>query len=485
MSDSYDFIVLGGGSAGFAAARVASELGLRTAVVEGGRDVGGLCILRGCMPSKALIESANRFRTLRRAREFGLRADHLSFVGPEILERKRRLIGEFADYRRGQLEEGPFNFIRGRARFVDGHCLEILPLEEGGGGPSRRLEGKTFLIATGSHLAEISLPGLAEVGCLTSDQVLELAEPPESLIVLGAGAVGLEAAHYFAGLGCAVTVLQRGGHIVREADADIAGALELAMTKHGVRFCCGSQLLRVDRNADGRKRVHFERLGETQSAAAHEIVFALGRRPFTTGLQLGNARVELTPRGGIRAGADQRTTAGHIFAAGDVCGPYEIVHIAIQQGELAARNAARHLGRLGGGAEETDYRLKLFALFTEPQMASVGLTEREAAAAGIACDAATYAFADHGKSLVRGEAEGFVKLIARCGTREIIGAAAVGPEASELIHEIVVAMHFRATAGDLASIPHYHPTLSEIWTYPAEELAGRHQAPNPGDEEIA
>lgn len=482
MSDSYDFIVLGGGSAGFAAARTACGLGLRTAVIEGGAQVGGLCILRGCMPSKALIESANRFVTLRRAREFGLRAENISAVGPEILARKRRLIGEFADYRRGQLEEGPFDFIRGRARFVDAHRLEVLPMGEG---ETRVLEGKTFLIATGSRIAEAAIPGLAAVGFLTSDQMLELAEPPPSVIVLGAGAVGLEAAHYFAGLGRAVTVLQRGGHPLRDADADVAGALELAMTKHGVQFYCGSQMSHADRDPDGLKRIHFERMGEKQSVAAHEIVFALGRQPFTEGLQLGQAGVELTARGGVRAGADQRTATSHIFAAGDVCGPYEIVHIAIQQGELSARNAARHLGRLGGAAEETNYRLKLFALFTEPQMALVGLTEREAAAAGIECDSAVYPFADHGKSLVRGEAEGFVKLIARCDTREIIGAAVVGPEASELIHEIVVAMHFRATAGDLASIPHYHPTLSEIWTYPAEELAGRHAAPNPGDEEIA
>lgn len=481
-SDSYDFIVLGGGSAGFAAARVASDLGLKTAVIEGGADVGGLCILRGCMPSKALIESANRFVTLRRAREFGLRAENISSVGPEILERKRRLIGEFADYRRGQLENGPFDFIRGRGRFLDEHRLEVLPMEEGA---RRVLEGRTFLIATGSRIADVMILGLAEVGCLTSDQTLELAERPASLIVLGAGAVGLEAAHYFAGLGSEVTVLQRGGHIVREADADVAGALEMAMAKHGVQFYCGSQLTRIERDADGLKRVHFERMGEEHSVAAQEIVFALGRKPFTAGLQLGQARVDLTASEGVRAGADQRTTTSHIFAAGDVCGPFEIVHIAIQQGEIAARNAARQLGRLGGAVEETDYRLKLFALFTEPQMASVGLTEREAAAAGIECDSAIYPFADHGKSLVRGEAEGFVKLIARCETREIIGAAVVGPEASELIHEIVVAMHFRATAGDLASIPHYHPTLSEIWTYPAEELAGRHQAPRPGDEEIA
>jgi pyruvate/2-oxoglutarate dehydrogenase complex dihydrolipoamide dehydrogenase (E3) component len=175
--------------------------------------------------------------------------------------------------------------------------------------------------------------------------------------------------------------------------------------------------------------------------------------------------------GRVRAQATQQCGAAHLFAAGDVCGPHEIVHIAIQQGEIAARNAARVLGKLDGALETIDYRLKLLAIFTHPQLATAGLGERECAEQGIAIDTAKYPFADHGKSLVRGEPDGFVKLIVERASRRILGAACVGPEASELIHEIVVAMHFRATAGDLAHVPHYHPTLSEIWTYPAEELA--------------
>jgi pyruvate/2-oxoglutarate dehydrogenase complex dihydrolipoamide dehydrogenase (E3) component len=167
----------------------------------------------------------------------------------------------------------------------------------------------------------------------------------------------------------------------------------------------------------------------------------------------------------------QQSQVGHIFAAGDVCGPHQIVHIAVQQGELAARNAARLLGRQKGEMEKMDYTLKLFAVFSHPEVATVGLTEREATLLRYDFLAAKYAFSDHGKSMVRGETHGFVKLIAAKDTRRILGAACVGPEASELIHEIVVAMNFGATAGALARVPHYHPTLSEIWTYPAEELA--------------
>ncbi len=471
---SYDFVVIGGGSAGYAAARTATGLGLKTALVEGGKDVGGLCILRGCMPSKTMIESANRFITLRRAHEFGLRAENIRVVGPEVQARKRRLIGEFASYRRGQLEHGDFDYIRGLARFEDEHTLRIHPPD--GEAPQtgpQLLRSRTFLIATGSRVADVPIPGLSEIGYLTSDEALELEEYPRSIIILGAGAIGLEACHQFAGLGTEVTVIQRCGQIMREADADVAGALQQALARQAVRFHCGSHLLRAELDADGRKRVWFEHGGAEHSVAAQEIFFALGRTPCTDRLDVARAGVETNKKGGVTVTPDQRTTSRHIFAAGDVTGPYEIVHIAIQQAELAARNAARHLGKLDTSPEEIDYRLKLFVLFTDPQMAHVGLGEKEAAEQGREVVTASYPFADHGKAMVRGETDGLVKLIADRATGEIVGGAAVGPEAGEIIHEVVVAMRYRATAADFAAIPHYHPTLSEIWTYPAEEIAGK------------
>ncbi|MBE7212200.1 MAG: NAD(P)/FAD-dependent oxidoreductase [Gluconacetobacter diazotrophicus] len=480
---TYDFVVLGGGSAGYAAARTAAGLGLRVAVVEGGREVGGLCILRGCMPSKTMIESANRFVSIRRAREFGLRAEDTRVVAPEILARKRRLVKEFADYRAGQLEHGQFDFIRGLAHFTGEHRVAIRPLKglEYETPPPAEIEARTFLIATGSRIADVPIPGLEEAGYLTSDEALELDEYPSSILVLGAGAIGLEAAHQLAGLGCEVSVIQRCGQIMRDADEDVAGALQRALAGQGIRFHCGTHLVRAELDpATGQKRVWYERDGGMHSHAAQEILFALGRQPCTDSLELHSAGVETGPKGAVKTGDDQRSSKKHIFAAGDVCGPYEIVHIAIQQAEVAARNAARHLGKLGGTPEKTDYRLKLFALFTEPQMALVGLTEKEARAQGIDHVAATYPFADHGKAMVRGETEGFVKLISDRGTGEIIGGAAVGLEAAELIHEVVVAMHFHGRAADLAAVPHYHPTLSEIWTYPAEELAGQAALPLPG-----
>jgi pyruvate/2-oxoglutarate dehydrogenase complex dihydrolipoamide dehydrogenase (E3) component len=465
MTDTFDFLVIGGGSAGYAAASTAAGLGLRVGVVEGGAEVGGLCILRGCMPSKALLESAHRAEAIRGAGEFGLRAEFLGADAGAIRARKRRLIGEFADYRRGQFESGRFEFIRGRAAFADPHTVEVR-LRDGG---LRRLTARSFLVATGSAVQRIDLPGLRETVAWTSDDVLDADIIPASVVILGGGAIALELASYYCGIGSKVTVIQRGPQLLTGTDADIADALAEALEHRGIVIHRGTTLLRAETGGD-LKRVVFRQGDAELSAEGERIICALGRHPQLDGLAPEKAGLA-HERGRLRTTATQQCGAPHIFAAGDVCSPHEIVHIAIQQGEIAARNAARVLGKLDGPLEETDYRLKLLAIFTHPQVATAGLSERECAAQNIPVLTAKYLFADHGKTLVRGEPHGFVKLIVERDTRRIIGAACVGPEASELIHEIVVAMHFHATAADLARIPHYHPTLSEIWTYPAEELA--------------
>lgn len=467
----FDLIVLGGGSAGYAAASTAIKLGLRVAVVEGGEQVGGLCILRGCMPSKALIEAANRHLAVRNAGEFGLEiaTESLGFSVEKIHARKERLVGEFAQYRASQLESGRFAFLRGWAGFVDPHTIEVrLP-----DGFTRQWTSETFLLATGSRVKKIAVPGLAELGYWDSDAVLSQARIPRSVVVLGGGATGVEFAHYYAGLGVQVSIIQRSEQLLKEMDADVARALGESFRKRDIRVYCQTELLRVEPAEGGLKRVVFTQKGSTRAVEAEEIVYALGREPQLAGLNVERAGLQTT-RGCLAVGPTQQTAVDHIFAAGDVAGPHEIVHIAIQQGEIAARNAARLIKAENGVPrclEESDYRLRLFVVFCQPEIAVVGVTEREMQEASISYCVASYPFDDHGKSMLMGETEGFVKLLTSEQTGEILGAAVIGPHASELIHEIVVAMRFRATARQLMEIPHYHPTLSEIWTYPAEELA--------------
>jgi len=460
---TYDFAVLGGGSAGYAAARTAAAAGLRTVVIDGAEELGGLCILRGCMPSKTLIQSANLARQVQRAGEFGIRASFHAADPQAIRGRKRRLIAEFAEYRQGQLQDGRFALLRGTAAFTGPHQLAVRRSD----GSAIAVEARTALIATGSAIQWPDIPGLKEAHVWTSDTVLDAADVPESFVVLGGGAIALEMAHYLSAIGRKVTVIQRHPHLLRGMDAEIGEVLRESFTRRGLNIHTGTSLRGVETSA-GQKRVIFAKDGTGHTAEAAEILLALGRRAAVDGLETTLAGVALE-NGHVPVSATMQTSAPHIFAAGDVTGVSDVVHVAIQQGEIAARNAARLL-RGEDGMEEMDYRLKLFGVFTEPQAAAVGMNEAEAAASGRPWRAASYPFHDHGKSLVMGETEGFVKMLADTATGEILGASVVGPEATELIHQVAAAMRFRSTVQQFLEIPFYHPTLSEIWSYPAEDL---------------
>jgi pyruvate/2-oxoglutarate dehydrogenase complex dihydrolipoamide dehydrogenase (E3) component len=300
---------------------------------------------------------------------------------------------------------------------------------------------------------------------MTSDDALALTTLPKSLIVLGGGSVAVEFAQFFARFGVEVSLVQRSPHILREQDPDTAGVIEEVFRKEGIKLFTNTQL--VDAWREGNlKGVAFEQEGRTVRLLGEEIFVGLGRVPNTEGLHLEAARVSIE-FGRILTTPEMRTTAPHIFAAGDCTGLHEIVHLAIQQAEVAADNIASP-----DKPRTVDYRLLMGVVFSDPQLATVGLTEKAASALGLAYLTASYPFADHGKSILMEAREGFVKLIAG-SDGEILGGAVVGPFGGELIHEIVAAMAGRMTVHELAAMPHYHPTLAEIWTYPAEELAAR------------
>lgn len=454
----YDVAIIGGGSGGYAAARTAASEGLKTVVIEGGEEVGGLCILRGCMPTKALLYAAEVMHQASHAATWGIHAEDVTFNFSKVMARKNALIKDFADYRVQQLANGKFKFIRAMARFTDPHTLEL--------STGSRLTAGSFVIATGSTLAPSPLPQLNELDCLNSDTALNLSRLPKSLIVLGGGAVAVEFAQFFARFGVRVTLIQRSPHVLREFDDDAAAEVETVFRREGITLHTGTKLLDARRTA-GRKEVVFEQNGQTLRAHADEVFYGLGRVPNICSLGLEKAGVAVQ-NGRIATNRQMQSSAPHIYAAGDCTGLHEIVHIAIQQGEVAAYNI-KHPDR----KKEMDYRLLIEVVFTEPQVAVVGLTEQRAHMDNIPYQVAKYPFNDHGKSLIMEAKDGFVKLLAEPRTGEILGGACVGPVGGELIHEVVAAMAKRMTVHELAAMPHYHPTLAEIWTYPAEELAAK------------
>ena len=467
----YDVAILGGGSAGYAAARTAAGAGLKTIIIEGGEEVGGLCILRGCMPTKALLYAAEVLHLTSHPEPWGIRAGKVGFDFGKVMARKNALIKEFADYRREQLANGRFEFIRANARFVDAHTIGLGRADLPVGQDARQrvpteITAAHFVIATGSIVAQPPLPSLREAGYITSDDALALKRLPKSLIVLGGGPVACEFAQFFARFGVKVTLVQRSEHILKEFDTDAAAEIEKVFRREGIKVFTGTKLIGAWRK-NRLKTVLFEHKGRAASASAEEILFALGRVPNTASLALEKAGVA-TENGRVVANELMQTSAPHIYAVGDCTGPHEIVHIAVQQGEIAAHNITQPTS-----PHRMDYRLLISVVFTEPQVAFVGLTEKEAKARGISYLAASYPFNDHGKSLIMEAKDGFVKLLADPKSGEILGGSCVGPVGGELIHEIVAAMAKCMTVHELAAMPHYHPTLAEIWTYPAEELAGQ------------
>src|SRR5688572_19708923 len=257
---NYDFAIIGGGSAGYAAARPASKLGVETEVRDGAEELGGLCIPRGCTPSKTLLASAARAISVRRAAEFGLRAGALEVKGEEILARKQRLIADFADYRRQQLHDGKFALIRGFARFLDPHRLEV-SLRDGG---TEAVSGRAFLVATGSEISPVPIPSLEDAGYWTTDEALDAAEVPQSMIILGGGATAVEFATYYAGLGRSVTLIQRSPQLLSGTDLDVAEALRDGLRARGIDVLTGTKLIEANRTAEG-KSVTFEHEGATKT----------------------------------------------------------------------------------------------------------------------------------------------------------------------------------------------------------------------------
>ncbi len=455
-TEQYDLVIVGAGSGGYAAARTARDLGASVAMVDPG-PLGGLCILRGCMPSKTLLATSDRAQEVREAGELGVRAAVPSIDLPFVMARKREVIGGFTDYRVEALRSFPL--YEGAARFVSPTQVLV--------GDDLRLEGKSFVVATGSIVAPPALIGLAQAGYIDSDEALEIASLPASLIVLGGGYVATELGQFFARLGVRTTMIIRAKHLLSHEDRDVGESLTDAFRDEGITVETEARLSHVEVRA-ARKVVVFHQNGEARSVAADEIFYALGRVPNVANLGLDAAGVKHHAISGIEIGADIRTSNPRIFAVGDVTGSFALVHVAIHQGEIAARNA------ILGASERADYWLwGTHTVFTDPQVAIAGWSEKDLIRKGIPYLAGTYLFSDHGKAISIGKTKGFVKMLASPDDGKILGAAIVGAEASDLIHETIVAMHFGATVYDFVKIPHLHPTLAEILTYPAEEIAAQ------------
>ena len=371
--------------------------------------------------------------------------------------RKKRLIDDFAQYRVQALTHGKFDLHRAHARFLDAHTLELSNGE--------KIHGKHFLIGTGSKVSVPPVPGLRETPAWTSDEVLDLDFVPKSVIVLGGGVVACELSQYLRRIGSQVTLVQRSPNILRDHSDDASRVVQEAFADDGITLFTDTKLESVSGGKHG-VTVKFHHDGKLVTRRAAHLFNALGREPNTAGLALEAAGVKTRANGQVIINRWGQSSAPHIYAAGDCSGPAEIVHIAIAQGELAARHAAKVKG-----LKPVDFSLLLNVVFTDPQLATIGLLERELEEKGVKYLRASYPFNDHGKSILMEANYGYVKVLAEPKRGRILGAEIVGRDAGELIHAFATPLAMRATVHDMLRAPWFHPTLAEIVTYPLEEIA--------------
>src|SRR6266567_446853 len=451
MQERYDLVILGSGSTAFAAALHAAELG-KSAVMAEFRTIGGTCANRGCLPSKNLIEAARLVYDAAHPRYPGLTPVHMPFSWAKLVAQKDEIIQEYRTHKYESLLDDPdhMQVVPGQARLVSDHEVEIQSADG-----ARRLIGEQILIATGSAPSIPDVPGLSDVPYLTSDLLssaddpwgTELREQPRSLLILGGGSVALELGQMFARFGTQVTLVTRGKRILSGYEPEIAAALTEILQEEGLRIVTGAQVRGVKRSGEG-VALSLQRHGSQHTFTADSLLVSTGRRPNSEALGLERAGVERDTAGAVRVDRTLRTNVPHIWAAGDVIGweteSQMATPVGAHDGKIAAHNALS-----GEPPRNVDHTVIPRTIFTDPQVAVVGLTDEEAVAAGIECDCNTIP----------------LSVVPRAGairdTRGVVGASMLGVNAGEVIHEAAMALRFGATTDDFIDLIHVYPTMAE------------------------
>jgi mercuric reductase len=464
LGDHFDLLILGSGSTAFAAATRAKDLG-KTAVMIEERTLGGTCVNRGCLPSKNLIAAAKLVYDARHPRYLGLTPTEMPIDFRALIAQKDEIIAEYREQHYASILSddtqglNPVQVVAGRARLVDLHTAEVAIPD----GTVRRLTGEQVLIATGSHPVVPGLRGLTETPYLTSDlltsqEAMELTELPDSLVIIGGGYIALELGQFFARLGTAVTLLERTGRLLKDEEPEVSSTLAQLLGEAGVQALTHAMVVAV-RGDERRVHVTADVPGRRQEFSAAKLLVATGRTPNTRGIGLEQAGVRLDEGGAVVVDNELRTSVPHIWAAGDVIGPQTDSQMATpvgaRDGGIAASNA------LTGAPQRVNHRVIPRAIFTDPQVGVVGLTDREANAVGIACTCNSIPLSVVPRAGAMRDTRGVVKMVLEVGTRRVLGVSMVGADAAEVIQIAATAMRFNATADDLIEQLFVYPTMAE------------------------
>ncbi len=454
---AYDLVVIGAGPGGYVAAIRASQLGLKVACVEKEAQLGGTCLRVGCIPSKALLQSSEKFHEAKEEfAQHGITAK-VSLDLEKMMARKDKVVGGLTDGVAHLFRKNGVTHYSGHGRILNTTSVVVEK-----GRKKQVLETRDILIATGSKVAR--LPGVDFDGDRIGDSTTALSYPsvPKHLVIIGAGVIGLELGSVWSRLGARVTVLEYMDRILPGMDADVASAAKTVFKKQGLNFELG---VRVTGAKVSKNRCLVEHDGG-KPIACDRVLVAVGRVPNTDKLGLESVGVSLDPKGRIPVGPDFQTSAPHIYAIGDVIAGPMLAHKAEEEGIACVE-------RIVTGHGHINYESIPNIVYTHPEIASVGRTEEELKQAGVEFKRGKFPFMANGRARAMGSTEGFVKILAHAETDRILGAHIIGPNAGDLIAEIAVAIEFSASAEDIARSCHAHPTLSEVVKEAAMNIEGR------------
>ncbi|PIP95902.1 MAG: dihydrolipoyl dehydrogenase [Bdellovibrio sp. CG12_big_fil_rev_8_21_14_0_65_39_13] len=446
----YDVVIIGSGPGGYVCAIRCAQLGMKTAIIEKYSTLGGTCLNVGCIPSKAWLDSSERYHQLvHNFKDHGILADNVKIDFPKMSERVQKVVADTSGGIQFLMKKNKIDVFQGHGSFIDPHTIEIK------GDKTESIKGKKIVIATGSKPSSLRGVEVDKKRVITSTEALKMKEIPKHLIVIGGGVIGVELGSVFARLGSQVSVVEYADSIIATMDADMGKNLQRVLTKEGMKFYTGHGVTKVEN--DGKGVVVLATQNKDQKEVKIEGDYCLvcvGRRPYTDNLGLEKAGLTLDERGRVPTDDHLQTSVPHIFAIGDVTKGAMLAHKAEEEGVFVAELMA-------GQKPHINYLLVPGVVYTWPEVASVGHTEAELKKNGVAYKIGSFPFKASGRARASNESDGLIKVLADKNTDEILGVHMIGPRCADMIAEAVLAMEYRASAEDVARTCHAHPTYTE------------------------
>lgn len=460
MAEQFDVTIIGSGPGGYVAAVRGAQMGLKVAIIEKEKDarLGGTCGLRGCIPTKALLMAAHLYDKASHFEEFGIKVGKLDFDWSQVQKRKADVVAKNSAGVSYLMKKHKVKVLNGFGKVLSPGKVEV-SYEDG---KKETVESKNIIVATGSVVRPI--PGFETDGkqVLNSDHILELDRVPKSMVVMGSGAVGVEFASVYARFGCDVTVVELLDRVVPIEDAEVSKQLERSFKKQGIKCLTGVKLDTMKKLKNSVKVSGKDSNGKAVELEAEMLLVAVGRMPYLEGLGLENTKVKVNDRGVVEVNEYCETAEPGIFAIGDVIATPWLAHLASKEGIMVVEKLA------GKKVEPINMNLVPNCTYCDPEVASVGMTEEKAKAAGYDVKVGKFPFSASGKARIIGETDGFVKIVAEKKYDEVLGVHIIGPHATELLAEACVAMQLETTADELGRTIHAHPTVSETVMEAAE-----------------